>query len=100
MELLVFGLNHRTAPLEVRECWSLSAEAARRALGDLKGRIDISEHLILSTCNRTEFYSHIPATLLPSMAAPAARGGRQVPGALDFCWKLYGEASRLIDRPI
>ena len=100
MELLVFGLNHRTAPLEVRECWSLSAEETRRALGDLKGRIDVSEHLILSTCNRTEFYSHIPATLLQSMAAPAARGGRQVPGALDFCWKLYGEASRLIDRPI
>jgi len=100
MELLVFGLNHRTAPLEVRECWSLSAEEARRALGDLKGRIDISEHLILSTCNRTEFYSHIPATLLPSMAAPASRAGRQAPGALDFCWNLFGEASRLLGRPI
>ena len=100
MELLVFGLNHRTAPLEVRECWALSAEETRRALGDLKGKIDVSEHLILSTCNRTEFYSHVPATLLQSMAAPAARGARQVPGALDFCWKLYGGASRLIGRPV
>jgi len=98
MELLVFGLNHRTAPLEVRECWSLSAEQTRRALGDLKGKIDVSEHLILSTCNRTEFYSHIPATLLPAMAAPAERGGlHRVPGALDFCLGLYGEASRRLD---
>ena len=65
MELLVFGLNHRTAPVEVRERWSFSRERSLEALRRLKDEIDPSEHVILSTCNRTEFYSHLPRTTSP-----------------------------------
>lgn len=60
MQLVVFGLNHRTAPVQVREEWAFSAEDSRRALTGLRGQAASAEHLILSTCNRTEFYSHFP----------------------------------------
>ncbi len=65
MELIVFGLNHRTAPLEARESWALSAAQTETALLDLSGRVPNSEHVILSTCNRTEFYSYLPIAKSP-----------------------------------
>jgi glutamyl-tRNA reductase len=65
MELLVFGLNHRTAPVEIRERWAFSRDRSLQALGRLQGILTPSEHLILSTCNRTEFYSHVPRASSP-----------------------------------
>ena len=62
MELIVFGLNHKTAPLGIRERWSLSSGESEQALERISSEIADSEHLILSTCNRTEFYSVIPAS--------------------------------------
>ena len=62
MELLVFGLNHKPAPLGLRERWSLSPGESELALERISSEIAGSEHLILSTCNRTEFYSAIPAS--------------------------------------
>ncbi len=62
MELFVFGLNHKTAPVSIRERWSLSSGESEQALERISSEIADSEHLILSTCNRTEFYSAIPAS--------------------------------------
>lgn len=62
MELIVFGLNHKTAPLGIRERWALSSGESEQALERISSEIADSEHLILSTCNRTEFYSVIPAS--------------------------------------
>ena len=62
MELIVFGLNHKTAPLGIRERWSLSSGESEQALERISSELADSEHLILSTCNRTEFYSVIPAS--------------------------------------
>jgi glutamyl-tRNA reductase len=73
MKLVCFGLNHRSAPVRVREGWALSAEEARRALQGLRGHVAPSEHLILCTCNRTEFYSHIPFTRCPGAEELAGR---------------------------
>ena len=53
MHLTVIGLNHRTAPIEVREKFSLSKEAIRQKLCAL----DCDEAVLLSTCNRTELYA-------------------------------------------
>ena len=55
MEFLVVGLNHRTAPLEVRERLSLSAERLPAALAAMS-RCGMPS-VILSTCNRSEFYA-------------------------------------------
>ena len=56
MALFTLGINHRTAPLSVREQVAFHAEELRRALGDLAGRARAHEVAILSTCNRTELY--------------------------------------------
>ncbi|MBO4400288.1 MAG: glutamyl-tRNA reductase [Selenomonadaceae bacterium] len=57
MLLRVMGLNYRTAPVEVRERFSLSREAIRRGLENLDEYDGLSEAVILSTCNRLEIYS-------------------------------------------
>jgi len=56
MSLLVVGLNHRTAPVDVRERIVFDAERLPQALAALGVLNGIHEGLIVSTCNRTELY--------------------------------------------
>ena len=56
MALFSLGINHRTAPLTVREQVAFHAEELRRALADLANGAGVDEAAILSTCNRTELY--------------------------------------------
>ena len=56
MTLLAFGLNHTTAPLEVRERVTFGNEVLPEALTELTENTAIDEAAILSTCNRTEIY--------------------------------------------
>jgi glutamyl-tRNA reductase len=58
MSLYTLGLNHQTAPLNVREQIAFQPEALGAALRDLLGRPKVKEAAILSTCNRTEVYVH------------------------------------------
>ena len=60
MEIVLFGLNHRTAPLELRERLSFTAEQVRRAAAELRSRGLLEESLVLSTCNRSELYGVPP----------------------------------------
>jgi len=57
MSLLVLGLNHRTAPIEVRERIVFARERLPGALASLGALPGVVEALIVSTCNRTEVYS-------------------------------------------
>ena len=59
MCLKVLGLNHRTAPIEIREKFSIGKEALRRGLENLDGYDGLNEAVILSTCNRSEIYAVI-----------------------------------------
>lgn len=52
----MFGLNHVTAPVAIREQCSFSTSDLDNALNDLCCQEGISEAVILSTCNRTEIY--------------------------------------------
>ena len=54
--LLVLGLNHKTAPLEVRERLAFSPEQRKIALLALSEKFDRCEAVLLSTCNRVELY--------------------------------------------
>jgi glutamyl-tRNA reductase len=54
MKLLVTGVSHKTAPVEVRELLAFREETLADALADLRGRQGVTEALILSTCNRVE----------------------------------------------
>jgi glutamyl-tRNA reductase len=56
MPLQIFGLNHNTAPVEIREQVIFSGDDVTRALSQLKSLDGIDEAVLLSTCNRTEFY--------------------------------------------
>ncbi|MGE5431178.1 MAG: glutamyl-tRNA reductase [Syntrophomonadaceae bacterium] len=55
MNLLAVSINHRTAPVELRESLHLSTEEIKGFLKELKGNL-FSEGFIISTCNRTEIY--------------------------------------------
>ncbi len=54
MNLVLVGINHRTAPVEVRERMHIPESCLASALSDLVHRQGILEGLILSTCNRLE----------------------------------------------
>ncbi len=56
MHLLVVGMNHRTASLADREALAVAPDATRGVLADTLQRDPIREALVISTCNRTEFY--------------------------------------------
>lgn len=59
MTLLALGLNHRTAPVEIRERVAFAPEKVPQALQELTGSGPVREAVILSTCNRTEVYCGI-----------------------------------------
>ncbi|MBL4851053.1 MAG: glutamyl-tRNA reductase, partial [Gammaproteobacteria bacterium] len=52
--LIAIGINHKTAPLAVRERVAFAPERLLDALRELIGKTPASEASILSTCNRTE----------------------------------------------
>src|SRR5436190_23517552 len=54
MKLLITGVSHKTAPVEVRECLAFRPEELQAALSDLRSREGVGEAVILSTCNRVE----------------------------------------------
>jgi glutamyl-tRNA reductase len=56
MQLFAFGINHQSAPLEVRERVAFNAEGLPVALRDLVEHEPVREAAIISTCNRTEVY--------------------------------------------
>ena len=58
MSLYAIGLNHQTAPLDLRERVVFGSEVQSEALRDLFGKRLAKEATILSTCNRTEIYCH------------------------------------------
>ena len=68
MEIVLVGVNHRTAPVEVRERVAFTAEQARRASEELRSRGILEESLILSTCNRSELYGVPPESCHDSAA--------------------------------
>ena len=57
MHLLLVGISHRTAPVELRERLDFQARGLENALQTLGGRHVASETVIVSTCNRAELYA-------------------------------------------
>ena len=83
MVLAVLGLNHKTAPVEVRECLSFPEDTIKQALRRLEEHEDFLECVVLSTCNRTEVYAVLedvddPSTVmlefLERLAGPTPAG--------------------------
>ena len=57
MHIVVVGLSHRTAPVEVREKLSIPDQLISESLNRLKASSSVLEVSILSTCNRLEIYA-------------------------------------------
>ena len=56
MSLLALGLNHKTAPVDIREQASFAQDTLGDSLRELKKISGVNEAAIVSTCNRTEIY--------------------------------------------
>ncbi len=64
MRLLLTGLSHKTAPIQLREQLAIAERALPRALHELQ-RHGAAEAVVLSTCNRVEFTVSTPDHLEP-----------------------------------
>ena len=53
-QIILIGLNHKTAPVEIRECLAFSGDDVRSAVCVLRSHEAIDETVLLSTCNRVE----------------------------------------------
>jgi len=62
MHIVLVGLNHRSAPIELRERFAFRRDQLPEAFAQLRGACGLSESLILSTCNRVEIYATVPDT--------------------------------------
>ena len=55
--MIVLGLNHRTAPVEIREKFSIDKEKMQIVLANTDQIAGLKEAVVLSTCNRSEVYA-------------------------------------------
>ena len=95
MAVWTLGLNHKTAPIDLRERFAFASEKLEQSLLGLRASFDTHKEVaILSTCNRTEIYCagdevHLPQTL--SWLANA--GQTNVDVLQSHIYKLEGDAS-------
>ncbi|HIN34053.1 MAG TPA: glutamyl-tRNA reductase, partial [Nitrospirales bacterium] len=57
MHIVTAGLNHKTAPIQIREGLAISNGDLSDALASLKTLPAVEETMLLSTCNRVELYA-------------------------------------------
>jgi len=97
VKILCVGVNHQSAPLELRQRLAFDEAAADRALAVLTARFDDAEFVILSTCNRVEVYAAAPAEAPPTaddlVAALADFHGLNVAEVTPMVYRLDTEAA-------
>ena len=79
MNVIVVGLSHKTAPVEVREQLAFSATALPDVCRRITAESDTTEAMVLSTCNRVEVYAVAP-TPQAGFDTVSEFLGRQIPG--------------------
>lgn len=84
MPLITLGINHQTAPVDIRERLAFDAGQVPGALAELRALPGVHEAVLLSTCNRTELYcagdadaATVVADWLIAHRAPGDEGLRQ-----------------------
>ncbi len=79
MHILLVGLNHRSAPVELRERLAFAREQLPQLLAKLREEVGLDEAAILSTCNRVEIYG----------------GVRELDGTIDRLHRFLSEYGRV-----
>jgi glutamyl-tRNA reductase len=85
MPFAVVGLNHRTAPVEVREQFAFASTEMTDALSRVLEGNGVAETALISTCNRTEFYLHLsdPEAAIPHVIQTLADQARELEKPAD-----------------
>jgi glutamyl-tRNA reductase len=103
MKIVALGVNHRTAPVGLRERVAFTSEQALAAAGALKHHGVLDEAVVLSTCNRSELYG-VPARgrndVFDALEGFFLSFHRMPSAELDGCFYRYsdGEAARHLFR--
>jgi glutamyl-tRNA reductase len=82
VSLLAVGLNHTTAPVDVRERLAVPREQIGESLSGLRHQASLSEVVLLSTCNRVEVYAVQPDAVQPDRIVDALAQLRGMSGEL------------------
>jgi glutamyl-tRNA reductase len=95
MAVWTLGLNHRTAPIDLRERFAFASEQLENSLIGLRQSFESHKEVaILSTCNRTEIYCAGDAVQLPqTLSWLAEKGQTQVELLQSHIYRLEGDAS-------
>ncbi len=95
MAVWTLGLNHRTAPIDLRERFAFASEQLENSLIGLRQSFESHKEVaILSTCNRTEIYCAGDAVQLPqTLSWLAEKGQTQVEVLQSHIYRLEGDAS-------
>jgi glutamyl-tRNA reductase len=91
-EILVVGISHHTAPLDVREKLSTATEATAEELRQLLAGGDLAEGVLLSTCNRVELYAAAEDPVVAARKIRSYLESRAAPTAVsEFLFERWGE---------
>lgn len=95
--LVVIGLNHRTAPVQTRERFSVSEGHLYEALRQLSGCRAVEEVILLSTCNRTEYilWASDPTGALAAVREFLSREYAMTPAEWENFYSLRGQDALL-----
>lgn len=96
MSVFVLGVNHKTAPVELRERLAFPEKAIPQHLGEIRGIGPIDEAVVLSTCNRVEIYgaSENPSQALDALVDYLVDHFSVSPGEVEFYRHQAEEAAQ------
>jgi glutamyl-tRNA reductase len=96
VSLIVVGLNHRTAPVDLLERMTVPEEQLVKVLHDLSAREHLLEVVVLSTCNRTEVYArctHFHPAVGDVSAFLSSYSGADLEEFADLLYTYYDDAA-------
>lgn len=95
MSVFALGLNHQTAPLDLRGRFAFTLEQLAPSLTGLRQKLaGAPEAAILSTCNRTEIYVAAPSVQVqPAIAWLANAGGVEAAALREHAYVMQGSAA-------
>ncbi|MCD6485886.1 MAG: glutamyl-tRNA reductase [Syntrophobacterales bacterium] len=91
MSIVLLGINHRSAPLSIREKLAISYGEEEKALGELKNIPHVREVMYLSTCNRVEALVNMKPTdtVVEELKASITSRGNLSPEEMGKCLYVY-----------